>query len=158
MTKCDTHKGHQEVFLEVPGKLECRNVVMRTVSAACRSAGITSDERNREVGVQVLSAVGEAYNNIVMHGYSGRTPGSVQVKIRNCPRCVQVEIRDTGASFDPTQVPLPDLTALPESGLGIFLIRAMVDEVSYVPGSPNMLTMVKYLQGAGEESTPGIEN
>jgi serine/threonine-protein kinase RsbW len=158
MTKCDIHKAHQEVFLEVPGKLECRNVVMRTVSAVCRSAGITSDERNREVGVNVLSAVGEAYNNIVLHGYSGRVPGSVQVKIRNCPKCVQVEIKDTGASFDPTQAPLPDLTALPESGLGIFLIRAMVDEVSYVAGSPNRLTMTKYLEGTDDDSTPGTEN
>lgn len=150
MTKCDANQGHEEISLEVPGKLECRNVVMRTVSAVCRTAGITGDKRDSEIGVRVLSAVGEAYNNIVLHGYSGRAPGSVQVKIRNCPKCVQVEMKDTGASFDPTQVPPPDLTALPESGLGIFLIRSLVDEVSYVAGSPNMLTMVKYLQRVGE--------
>lgn len=150
MTKCDAKQGHEEISLEVPGKLECRNVVMRTVSAVCRSAGITGDKRDSEIGVRVLSAVGEAYNNIVLHGYSGRAPGSVQVKIRNCPKCVQVEMKDTGTSFDPTQVQPPDLTALPESGLGIFLIRSLVDEVSYVAGSPNMLTMVKYLRGVGE--------
>jgi serine/threonine-protein kinase RsbW len=145
MTKCDAKQGHEEICLEVPGKLECRNLVMRVVSAACRSVGCKGDELDSEIGVRVLSAVGEAYNNIVLHGYSGRAPGSVQLKIRNCPKCVQVEMKDMGASFDPTQIPPPDLTALPESGMGFFLIRSLVDEVSYVAGSPNMLTMVKYV-------------
>ena len=40
------------------------------------------------------------------------------------------------------------LDALPESGLGLFIIRSFMDEVKYVPGSPNVLSMTKYLDPA----------
>jgi serine/threonine-protein kinase RsbW len=145
MSECNNPDGCNEIFLEVPGKLECRNVVMRTLSAVCALTSLASGQHG-DVGVDVLSAVGEAYNNIVLHGYAGRMPGSVQMKIRNCSECVRVELKDTGASFDPTRAPTPDLGALPESGLGVFLMRSLVDEVSYVAGAPNVLTLVKRLR------------
>jgi serine/threonine-protein kinase RsbW len=118
---------------------------MRTVSAVCKLAGSASHAQGSEFCVNLLSAVGEAYNNIVLHGYAGRTPGPIQMKIRSLAQCVMIEIRDTGFSFDPAQAPAPDLSSLPESGVGIFLMRSMVDELSYVAGSPNVLTLVKRL-------------
>jgi serine/threonine-protein kinase RsbW len=144
MSEYNRPDGWNEVSLEVPGKLECRTVVMRTLSAVCALASLAGGQS--DVRADVLSAVGEAYNNIVLHGYAGRTPGSVQMKVRNCSKCVRVELKDTGASFDPTQVPTPDLAGLPESGLGVFLMRSLVDEVSYVAGCPNVLTLVKRLR------------
>jgi serine/threonine-protein kinase RsbW len=96
----------------------------------------------------VVSAVGEAYSNIVLHGYAGREPGSIEMQIENSSEGMRVMMRDTGTSFDPSQTPVPDLDALPESGLGIFIMRSFVDEVTYVPGSPNTLTLVKRLPEA----------
>ena len=151
MQKATSESGSQyghSVVLEVPGKIECREVVLRTVSAACRLVPAGAQRQaahGADFHVNVLSAVGEAYNNIVLHGYAGREPGAVQMKIENRPECLRVVIKDTGASFDPSQVPPPDFAALPESGLGIFVMRSMVDEVSYVAGSPNVLTLVKRL-------------
>lgn len=150
MSECNNPNGCDEVSLEVPATIACRNVVMRTVSAVCKLAGVACARQPSDIRSDVLSAVGEAYNNIVLHGYAGRTRGSIQMKIHNCSNCVRVEIRDTGASFDPTQASPPDLAALPESGVGIFLMRSMVDEVSYVPGCPNVLTLVKHLGGSAQ--------
>ena len=144
-TECNNPTGCNEVYLEVPGKIECRNVVMRTVSAVCQLTADTGHCEGSDLRILVLSAVGEAYNNIVLHGYAGRTPGPIRMKIRNCSRSVRVEISDTGESFDPAQAPPPDLASLPESGIGIFLMRSMVDEISYVAGCPNVLTLVKRL-------------
>jgi serine/threonine-protein kinase RsbW len=147
--------GFSTVCLEVPGKIECREVVLRTVSAACRliPRGTQKEPvRGCDFRTNVVSAVGEAYNNIVLHGYAGREPGAVQMKIENCPECLRVVLSDTGASFDPSQAPPPDLAALPESGLGIFVMRSMVDELSYVAGTPNVLTLVKHLDGQGRAS------
>jgi serine/threonine-protein kinase RsbW len=144
-TECNNLDGSDEVCLEVPAKLGCRNVVMRTVSAVCKLAAASGQAQGPDVCMELLSAVGEAYNNIVLHGYAGRTPGPIRMKIRNCSRSVRVEISDTGESFDPAQAPPPDLASLPESGIGIFLMRSMVDEVSYVAGCPNVLTLVKRL-------------
>jgi serine/threonine-protein kinase RsbW len=141
------------VCLEVPGKLECRDVVLRPVSAAYElaTAALQSPGTpNPDARMQVVSAAGEAYNNIVLDGYAGCKPGSVQMTIQKCLRCIRVEIRDTGLGFHPTHVPPPDLALLPESGLGIFVMRSMVDELSYIAGCPNVLTLVKHFDGRCE--------
>ena len=145
-------RGCRVVSLEVPGRIECRDVVMRTVSAACKLlAPVTRrpGAHGCDLPTHVVSAVGEAYNNIVLHGYAGREPGSIKMTIENFPECVRVVIKDTGASFDPSQSLPPDLDALPVSGLGIFVMRSMVDELSYVAGSTNVLTLVKRVDGPG---------
>jgi serine/threonine-protein kinase RsbW len=143
--------GCNVICLEVPGRIECRDMVLRTVSAACKlvtPAARSRRSRYAEFATQVVSAVGEAYNNVVLHGYAGRDPGSVQIHIENCHEWMRVMIKDTGMSFDPAQASPPDLEALPESGLGIFIMRSFVDEVTYLPGSagsPNVLTLFKRL-------------
>jgi serine/threonine-protein kinase RsbW len=147
--------GRRIVSLEVPGSIEWRDVVLRTVSTACRlivSEGRKQETRGDELHLEVVSAVGEAYNNIVLHGYAGREPGSVHVEIESFPGGIRIAIRDNGASFDPAQALPPDLAALPESGLGIFVMRSMVDEVFYVPGPPNKLTLVKRFEDRGRPS------
>ncbi len=149
------------ICLEVPGKVEYRNVVVRAVSIACKlaiPAGHHPGTCGDDLRIALVSAVGEAYNNIASHGYAGRKAGWVQLRIVRRLRRLRVELRDTGASFDPTQVPPPDLASLPESGLGIFVMRAMVDELSYVPGCPNLLILVKYLGGEIESELGPTSN
>lgn len=145
-------KGCRVVCLEVPGRIECRDVVMRTVFAACKLIALVIQRQGKrccDLPMHVVSAVGEAYNNIVLHGYAGREPGSIQMTIENCPGSVRVVLKDTGASFDPSHSLPPDLAALPVSGLGIFVMKSMVDELSYVAGSTNVLTLVKHFVGSG---------
>jgi serine/threonine-protein kinase RsbW len=58
-------------------------------------------------------------------------------------------------------VPNPDLDSLPESGLGIFIMRSCMDDVTYVSGAPNVLSMTKFLvhdddaAGASKAGEPG---
>ena len=57
---------------------------------------------------------------------------------------------DNGAAFDPLSVPAPDLTtSLDEravGGLGLHLVRNLMDRVSYSrAGERNQLTLVKAL-------------
>ncbi|HJX53755.1 MAG TPA: ATP-binding protein [Polyangia bacterium] len=84
---------------------------------------------------------GEAYNNIALHGYAGREPGTIRMEIEQGSDWIRVVLTDTGASFDPAGARPPDLDALPESGLGVFIMRSFVDEATYVPGPPNVLTL-----------------
>jgi len=54
---------------------------------------------------------------------------------------VHLRIEDYGRSFDPLSVCLPDLDALPESGLGVYIMRSLMDEVTYQAGCPNVLKL-----------------
>ena len=133
------------------GTLDHRDVTLRAVSAACklvtrRPQGPTWNEFR----MQVVSAVGEAFNNIVLHGYEGRDDGVIEIEIRTKRDRISIDMRDFGSSFDPTKVPTPDFASLPESGLGLFIIRAFMD-ISYTPGRPNVLTLTKTLPPVPQE-------
>ena len=153
--------GYNIISLEVPGRIEFRGMVLRTVSAAyklVRPDTPTRGSRYSRRADSIASAVGEAYNNIVLHGYAGREPDPIRLQIENCPEWMRITIKDTGISFDPALAPSPDLDTLPESGLGIFIMRSIVDEVTYVAGCPNTLTLVKRFDEGGRvfSMTPGL--
>ncbi len=137
--------GRQIIRLEVPGELRNRNVALRTVSAACQlvkrnGQGPRDAQAFRN---HIVSAVSEAFNNIALHGYRGMVPDIVRIDIELTDAGVTIELRDFGRSFDPRTAREPDLQTLPESGLGIYIMRSFVDEVDYSPGRPNILKLMK---------------
>ncbi|HEY0707732.1 MAG TPA: ATP-binding protein [Polyangia bacterium] len=139
------HLGGKHIIrLEVQGILEHRDVALRTVSAACRLPFRgTREDRFQEFRSHVVSAVGEAFNNIAIHGYKGRAPGVVSIEVAATPDQLSVELRDYGSSYDPNATIQPDLDALPESGLGVFIMKSFMDSVEYTPGEPNVLKLTK---------------
>ena len=148
-------KGCNIVRLEVPGIIQYRDMVLRTLSATCKLMTQNSGARGSLKSLFVahlVSAVGEAYNNIALHGYEGRDAGLIRMQIEQGSDSIRVVLEDTGTSFDPAQAITPDLDALPESGLGVFIMRSFVDEVEYVAGTPNVLTLFKRLDKSGAKS------
>jgi serine/threonine-protein kinase RsbW len=157
--------GRTEVIrLEVPNNLTYRSAVLRTVAAACKIARDDASPSD-DFSSHVVSAVSEAFNNIVMHGYRGGGNGNgqgntIKLEIGIEADGLLVRIEDFGESFDPRSVADPDLEALPESGLGLYIIRSFVDEFSYAPGRPNRMTLRKGArprtsEGTGTGSAPG---
>lgn len=129
------------VVLQVPAEIVFRDLATRTVSAVCKLA--TKDHASSEqFGHELVSAVGEAFNNSVLHAYANHS-GEVTLRISYDDQQVSVEILDHGDSFDMAAVPELDLAEPVESGMGLFIIKSFVDEVSYEPGSPNCLRMKK---------------
>ena len=134
------------IRLRVPGVLKYRDLAVRAVAAACKLVGPAEwNGSRREFTDQVVSAFGEAFNNAALHSYEGRAPGDVEIELDVQLDGITIRLIDFGNSFDLTQVADPDLDALPESGLGIFIIKSFMDEVSYQAGQPNVLRMEKRL-------------
>lgn len=79
-------------------------------------------------------AVDEACTNVIEHAYGGRG-GEIQVRIEPTDQGLRVTIRDWGQAFDPEAVPVPDVTApleqRPLGGLGLFLMRQLMDRVEF---------------------------
>jgi serine/threonine-protein kinase RsbW len=130
----------------VPGVIRYRNVVLRAVSAACktgaREAGLDGAAAD-QLCIAVISAAGEAFNNIALHGYQGREPDIIRIEMELEGTGLWIRLEDYGRSFDPASIAPPDLAALPESGMGVFILRSLMDEVTYAPGSPNTMTLFK---------------
>ena len=68
---------------------------------------------------------------------------------------ITILMTDTGSSFDFTNLPDPDLDELPEGGLGVFIIKSFMDEVSYRAGHPNVLRISKRLVRRGSQLEVG---
>jgi serine/threonine-protein kinase RsbW len=96
-------------------------------------------------------AVEEAVTNIIMHGYEGRA-GEIQITCHATRGIIEIQIEDTAPLFNPLSVPDPDCTAGIQDrqlgGLGIFLIRNVMDNVMYrTDQGKNILILIKRKSG-----------
>ena len=137
------------IRLEVPSLFEYRDLAMRMVASACRLVDVRKTDgprpkRDGQFTAQVMSAFGEAFNNVVLHSY-GTEGGYLQIEVELAKDALTIRIMDFGKTFDIHSVPTPNLDDLPESGLGIFIIRSCMDIVTYSPGTPNVMSMTKYI-------------
>ena len=122
----------------LPGRLEYRDLAIRLVASACKLVPNSGDD----FGNEVVSAFSEALNNVVIHG--GASPEEeVEIEIDLGDDRLTLRLKDYGMSFDPRAASPPDLDALPESGMGAFIIMSFMDHVSYEAGTPNTLSMTK---------------
>ena len=98
------------------------------------------------------TAVDEASTNVVKHAYGGKG-GFFQVSCDLRGTDIVVTIRDHGNKFDPGSVPLPEVSSPLEDrkvgGLGIYMMRKMMDRVDYSFSDQggNCLTLVKSTSG-----------
>jgi serine/threonine-protein kinase RsbW len=120
------------------------------VGEAARQLGFT----DKEV-YSIQLAADEASSNIIEHAYVGMKGGKLEIELITSHKQLKIVMRDQGRPFDPGSVPEPNVKAnLSErkiGGLGLYLMRKLMDEVSYEtsPGTGNTLTMVKRLGDRG---------
>lgn len=148
-------RGAEVIRLKVPCSLQYRDVAMRAVAGACRIARPrrSTDPRQSDLDFddQVMTSFGEAFTNVVKHGGGGPGAPDLEIEIEPHPDRLTIRLRDFGAPFDFSAVPEPDLERLPESGLGVHIVKSWMDEVSYERGdggerrAANVLSMTKRL-------------
>ena len=126
------------------GNLECLGEVCDFVTHCAKECGLTESQ---VYAVQL--AVDEAATNIVEHAYKGHLAGSFEITCEGVADGFSVVMHDRGQTFDPASVPLPllnvPLEELRSRGLGVFLMRKMMDVVEYEfsPEEGNTLRMLK---------------
>ena len=105
-----------------------------------------------DIFMNVQLAVEEIFVNIASYGYPGREGSAeIEVQITGEPKSICIVFTDDGVPFDPLKKEDPDITLSAEErqigGLGIYLVKEMMDEVkySYTDGR-NVLTVVKCLE------------
>lgn len=93
-------------------------------------------------------AADEASTNIIEHAYASKEGGKIEMVCNIADSELEIVMRDQGKPFDPSSVPEPnvkaDLTERKIGGLGMYLMRKLMDEV-YYESTPegNTLTMIK---------------
>ena len=92
----------------------------------------------------------EAIVNIINYAYPEGKMGDIRLKASfdSEPSRILFELTDSGIPFDPTSVKEADVTLgieeRPVGGLGIFMMRKLMDEVTYKrQEEKNILLMIK---------------
>ena len=98
-------------------------------------------------------ALEEAVSNVIRHGYGDRPDGLISVMFRATGESIVATVEDAALGFDPLKHPEPDLSvpveARPEGGMGVYLIKRLMDEVDYRRNDGrNVLTLTKRIRGA----------
>jgi serine/threonine-protein kinase RsbW len=127
------------VALKFKASLEHRPLAIDLVSTLISHV----EGADRSFRHEMVTAFGEAFNNIVIHGYRGQEVGMLEVEVELCAGKMTLTLMDTGNPVDFEGLSAPDLDSLPEGGMGVFMIRALVDEVVYRGGAPNVLSLTK---------------
>lgn len=148
-----------EQAITVPGRYENIRAVCEFVGAGAEAVGLDED-----MIFQIQLACDEAATNIIEHAYGGEEAGTITATYSVTDGAFTITLHDKGRSFDPASVPPPPPittkitdTMTPEEletqlrvgGLGLHLIRQLMDEVYFSSDQKrgNTLVMVKRLQG-----------
>lgn len=116
-----------------------------TVEAVTKSIGVVTafvDEALEHIGcppkanAQIDICIDEILGNIVRYAY-GASTGSATIRLDfdETERLLSLTFIDRGTPFDPRNVPEPDITSpldkRPIGGLGLFMVKKMVDSLTY---------------------------
>jgi serine/threonine-protein kinase RsbW len=88
----------------------------------------------------------EAMVNAIHYGSTENRQDTVRVHLRIEDDVLCLKVYDQGQGFDLNNLPPPELDSLREDGRGIFLIRSLMDDVTYQKTDEgNVLAMYKKL-------------
>ena len=114
------------------------------VAEIARKAGFSDKEI-----YAIQLAADEASSNIIEHAYADVDNGTIEIECVFHKGELIIVMRDQGKSFNPSNVLVPnvkaDLSERKIGGLGMYLMRKLMDEVSYEASNKkgNVLTMKK---------------
>jgi anti-sigma regulatory factor (Ser/Thr protein kinase) len=109
----------------------------------CRAAGLAE-----HIVLDLRVVAEEVVTNVAKYGFEPGAAPAMEMHVSFTEDAAVLEFRDQGRAFDPLGQPPPDLdTPLadrPMGGLGLTLVRALVDEATYArEGTMNVLRLVK---------------
>lgn len=103
---------------------------------------------------RIALAVDEACTNLINHAFKRDSSRNICVEIEPSQNHFVVNILDDGAPFNPLEAPQPDMKEYfknyKRGGLGIQIMRLVMDEITYFPqagkAKKNILKLKKVLQ------------
>ena len=135
-----------------------KKLILQNEVAEISKLAIFIDELGEEFGLSpelvfnLNLVLEEAVSNVILYAYPKEEHQTISLIAKKKENQLIFVLTDSGKEFDPTQAPDADITLSAEDrpigGLGIFLIRQIMNTVEYqrIDGK-NVLTLGKELEG-----------
>jgi len=131
----------RNVKLVLANKPEAIEEIEKLAAEAATEAGFNQEEQD-----SLAIAITEIANNAIIHGNKRDPQKNVHVHIAVDGGEVRMVVRDEGKGFNPDTIsnPLDPENLLRESGRGVFIVRSLMDELSYdFSNGGTQVTLVK---------------
>lgn len=131
MTPSDNHTERLQIVASTKSLRSIREFIAGKVSGQ----GFTEYEENG-----IILAVDEACANLITHAFRDDPSQLIDIVVTIDEKQIQVEISDSSRPFDPKSVAQPNmddyLRERRVGGLGISLMRRVMDDIRYEPAGP----------------------
>ena len=129
--------------LTLPNNIETISQLNAFVDTLCEEWSIDMD-----LAMSLNLALEEAVSNVMLYAYPAGSEGRVDIETVIRDDRIDFRVIDSGVPFDPTAASDPDLAVdlkdRPIGGLGIYLVKRIMDEVSYTrQDGKNILSITK---------------
>lgn len=132
-----TISQHHLTPLRILPRTENLERIRSYIAGAISSTFLTDAERHG-----IVLAVDEACANLFTHAIAMRPTSEIELRIVVTEHDITIEIRDQSVAFDLRDVDQPDMAVyfreMRPGGLGIALIRRVMDQIDYQPASADM--------------------
>lgn len=128
--------------LALPSTLATVDRLEQEAESYATGHGFSEDD-----AANIAMAVREATVNAVLHGNSYSNDKQVRASFESDDKALTIRIQDEGTGFNAAVLPDPLLpeNILRSSGRGVFLMRALMDEVHFRQVTPGTeLTLIKH--------------
>ena len=125
----------------------------KEIERACTAAEefVAAQHLSGEVGYALALTLDEVVANVIRHGFDDNDEHIIRVRLWLEADLLSVQVADDGKPFNPLLAPDPDLELPIEQrqpgGLGIHIIRTMMDDIEYRrTNGQNLLTLRKRVE------------
>jgi serine/threonine-protein kinase RsbW len=129
--------------LTIPSELRMLTVARAFIEAVCQANNL-----DKATTHAIVLATSEAASNVIRHAHCNRPEAQFQIQCALGADQIEIRILDEGDPFDLATVPQLDPSEIRVGGRGVFLMRALMDELFCQPREErgNALHMVKRLR------------
>lgn len=146
LTPAPTDAAEALLELRFIARADRLKLIRGSVRAAARMCGFDD-----ETVQNIVLAIDEACQNIIVHGYRQRGDGAVILSLFRVDGGILVRLRDFAPLVDPAKVKPRALSDVRPGKLGTHFIREIMDTVDFHPapeGKGNLLEMTKRAGGS----------
>ncbi len=138
-----------DLVIELPNDVRTIEGAVDYVVQRCDTCSAHADRLRLNFRVGLT----EALANAMLYGNAQDPDKRVKVEVTVGAKAITAKVTDEGSGFDPMQVPDPTTPAniMKDGGRGLFLMRQLLDEVSF-NDQGNCVTLVLRL-----ENDPGMD-
>lgn len=135
-----------------PISFELRNQLSELATLCEKMEGVGQTlGLSRRCLFEVNLALDELFTNIISYGFQDQSEHFIRVRVSAAPDMLTVVLEDDGVAFNPVERIPPDLPCTLDEckvgGLGIHLVKNLMDEVTYERrAGTNVLTLKKTIE------------